>query len=362
MKFDNDIKLENRGEIVAHGTKYDSIFFTSNSINPNYQSWSGIYLTGLSTFNLKYCKGSFANSFIHIQHSGNCDIKNSRFTNCNVVFYCSGGSQTIDSSMFENNITAIDGGWNMSFTNCIFKNNVDGIINIPDPHIYNCIFSGNSGIGIHGNYGEIRFCEITNNNIGLSYSMSGGFDAATIKNNIIAYNDIGFRITGNNPLAEVSNNAFCYNITYDVENTSTYSPDLSNNCWCSTDSSSIANKIFDAYDDITVGIVNFSPFINDTNCIEYIIPSSISIPKKTNIALQIYPNPFTESTVIEFDNINNSPYSLTIIDLQGKPVKKINNVIKDRIILNRENLKSGIYFIQINSTNQRIGIGKLLIK
>ena len=48
-------------------------------------------------------------------------------------------------------------------------------------------------------------------------------------------------------------------------------------------------------------------------------------PKIKN--LKIYPNPFSTSTVIEFENKSNQIHNLTIYDVTGKVVKQINNLV-----------------------------------
>jgi len=50
--------------------------------------------------------------------------------------------------------------------------------------------------------------------------------------------------------------------------------DISNNCWCTNDSAEIANTIYDGYDDVSLGILDFVPFLS---CDSTAIPSSLFV-------------------------------------------------------------------------------------
>ena len=106
---------------------------------------------------------------------------------------------------------------NRALISIFFSDNVNGLYSVAAPIISGCTFINNSGTAIKGHTGEVLNNQIINNNIGLEYSMSGGFEAADIKYNTIAENNIGFIITGNQLLRrlyhwwEVYNSLFsCY--------------------------------------------------------------------------------------------------------------------------------------------------------
>lgn len=82
-----------------------------------------------------------------------------------------------------------------------------------------------------------------------------------------------------------------------------------------------------------------------------------------NINVSVYPNPFTTQTKINIESsLNISNYNLSIYNLLGKKVfdKTINNV--NQFILNRNNLKAGIYILNITANNQIIKTEKLIIQ
>ena len=76
-------------------------------------------------------------------------------------------------------------------------------------------------------------------------------------------------------------------------------------------------------------------------------------------SININPNPFNSSTTIQIQTeIKNS--SLTICNVFGQTVQRI-NVNSDKIILDRDNLPSGIYFVSLTQDNKRIATDKLII-
>jgi len=76
--------------------------------------------------------------------------------------------------------------------------------------------------------------------------------------------------------------------------------------------------------------------------------------------LNIHPNPFSSTTIISFDNPYNESYILRIIDQNGKLIKEMSDIRSNSIELNREDLPSGIYFLELSGKN--ISRAKLLIR
>lgn len=75
---------------------------------------------------------------------------------------------------------------------------------------------------------------------------------------------------------------------------------------------------------------------------------------------EIYPNPFSASTTLHSNNsLKNA--SLTIYNSIGQQVKQINNISGQSIILQRDNLPSGLYFIRLMEVDKSIATDKLII-
>jgi hypothetical protein len=76
--------------------------------------------------------------------------------------------------------------------------------------------------------------------------------------------------------------------------------------------------------------------------------------------LLIYPNPFNLSTTIRFPNPETKPYRLVLTDLSGKVFSVMNNITTSEYVLRRDDLKPGLYFIELGGP--KIYRGKLIIK
>jgi len=97
----------------------------------------------------------------------------------------------------------------------------------------------------------------------------------------------------------------------------------------------------------------------DTVSIEVNIGST-GVQSLSSQGLRIYPNPFTNKTIIEFPNSSMEKYQLIITDVSGKVIFIQDNIIGSKIELDRGNLSEGIYFIELKG--EYIYRGKILIE
>ena len=81
----------------------------------------------------------------------------------------------------------------------------------------------------------------------------------------------------------------------------------------------------------------------------------------SQIDIQVYPNPAADMTILTFPNKNETNYKLTLFDLNGKLVKLISNIKTNMVIIEREKLKSGLYYFQLSSNN-RSSPGRIYFK
>jgi len=79
-----------------------------------------------------------------------------------------------------------------------------------------------------------------------------------------------------------------------------------------------------------------------------------------DMLLNIYPNPFSNSTTIEFPNPNFEEYQLIVTDISGKVVRLINNITVNKVSLYQDNLSEGFYLIELQGP--KIYRGKILIQ
>ena len=74
----------------------------------------------------------------------------------------------------------------------------------------------------------------------------------------------------------------------------------------------------------------------------------------------VYPNPFTDVTTIQFKNPNHKEYTLNVLDLSGRVVYQKNNITESKIELSREGLSNGYYMIELRGED--IFRGKIVVK
>lgn len=343
INFYDEKKLEVRGILSAMGNLNDTITFTSISSSPTQSIWVGLSPQVNSSITLKFCEILYATRAIdwNNAHYSSHTVQNSRFANNYYGFYFNPGSTiNLSNCLFENNYKGIFSYWDKTINYCTFINNGYGVDEVDDCEIQNCDFTGNTEIGLKGWRGEISNCSMTDNNIGISFSMQGN---PIISNNNISNNLIGFRITGNVPTAEISNNYICNNTEFNIKNTIPDNVNFANNCWCLNDTDSIKATIYDGYNDVTVGLVNYMPFKNDCNNTG-INSGLLDISK-----IKVFPNPTSNTINLELGNKSN----IMIFDFTGKKIYQMNSTSSNSKI-NVSNFLSGIYLVKIENSNYTV--------
>jgi len=76
--------------------------------------------------------------------------------------------------------------------------------------------------------------------------------------------------------------------------------------------------------------------------------------------LNISPNPFSSQTVLQINNYLNNA-TLTVYNSFGQTVKQIKNISGQTVVLSRDNLASGLYFIRLTENNKTLAVDKLVI-
>ncbi len=75
-----------------------------------------------------------------------------------------------------------------------------------------------------------------------------------------------------------------------------------------------------------------------------------------------YPNPFSESCTILFDNHDNASYSLRLYDVRGRLVRLYENVVTDRIVIEGAGLYSGVYIYSLEKPGSAPDVGKIILR
>lgn len=103
----------------------------------------------------------------------------------------------------------------------------------------------------------------------------------------------------------------------------------------------------------SIYLITFSDPLGPATSINEIIENS-------NERCTIYPNPFNSNTAIYF-NPKAINYKIVIYNMFGKVIQIATNFSGDKFEINRNNLPSGLYLIQISHKNEIIETKKLLI-
>ena len=101
---------------------------------------------------------------------------------------------------------------------------------------------------------------------------------------------------------------------------------------------------------------------NDFTLVRYNNNIAIEINEiaNQNTEIKIFPNPFSTLTTLQSENTFKDA-TLTVCNLYGQEVKSLKNLSGQTIILNRDNLPQGLYFIQLTENNKTISVEKLVI-
>jgi len=90
-------------------------------------------------------------------------------------------------------------------------------------------------------------------------------------------------------------------------------------------------------------------------------PSGIQEISNSLFELNVYPNPFSSYTILQSSKLlQNATFS--IYDILGKEIKTLQNLNGTEIIINREGMKSGMYFYDLIDSKGLIGRGKMIVE
>jgi hypothetical protein len=113
----------------------------------------------------------------------------------------------------------------------------------------------------------------------------------------------------------------------------------------------------------TLGTEDDVTFQTNSNGIETQLcfdPVGINYEKAEAIGLTIFPNPFSTQTLLQTNGIFSNAI-LTIYNSYGQQVKQLTNLNGQGIIFNRDNLRKGIYFLQLSEENKIVAASKIII-
>lgn len=342
VKFNPSTKLILRGSLICNGTLTNKIIFTSAATNPNAGSWNGIEIENLQGGKIigSHMIGEYADNFIKILDSSNGEVLNLNHVeikNCNYAFFGRDGHSNHTVVLNNLNVHHNDYGYiyaqNVTLTNSIFSDGEKGIHCweiVPNMHISNCEFF-NFSVWPFNTEGQIDNCYIHDNAVGIRM-----LPALEVTNSIIQSNIIGVELNYPFPISgsTIHDNTICNNTQYNFKHFYSYPINVSNNCWCSNNTNDISQTIYDGYDNVSLGIVTFTPITSNCslNTPEYIYEQNF------------YPNPAHDQIVFNDESEKNyTLYAMNgIIVTQGIAKK----------VLDVSHIQSGVYILKISKLNQ----------
>lgn len=258
-----EIVCKNRGEILISSCDvYDSVIESRSSrYNPQLigiiVDSSNLYNSVLTTrsvdrgllienSNMNGCNFSAKYTILMIQ---NCRIMNSSF-NLDYVDWSYDSNYfelvgcIVKNTSVESNTTSSDNDWyaSIDMENCIVVKEASTVFGCYQFDFINSMLIGDSlSLGVLMERGEILNSSIVNNDVGLRIIDSGIYTS----------------IEGSNLFRNFTFNVELENVSYSVSGINSY--------WGSANPYEIAASIYDVYDDISLGMVNFAGFLNEPN-------------------------------------------------------------------------------------------------
>jgi len=100
---------------------------------------------------------------------------------------------------------------------------------------------------------------------------------------------------------------------------------------------------------------------------QFEISTAVGRTKTNELTLEVstakvYPNPFTEFCIVEFENAENLPCKLELYGPTGIRVLIVENITGNSLRIERNDLKKGLYFFKLSNIHGVIGKGRFMIK
>lgn len=384
IRFEDDVLLTIRNaDLIAEGTETDSIRFVSNSSDPENNSWKGISLEDSTYCSLAYCRLSHAAKAIDGSHLVSYDpgtylifshtVFSHNFLACDLAInmvwlhadqcrfeynYTFGISNLgpvmpeleknnlIENCYFTNNGNAFGSGTNSTILNCVFCSNEWWGCYGADT-LMNCTFINNIGPALLGPVNYATHNIFTGNEEACSAYFDGVFTDNFFYDNAVAIDISG--TTGD--VIDMAGNYACGNTT-NLTTNSDQNFSVINLCFCESDSAVIAASVLDGYDDVSKGLLSFSPYmLCDESLFDTLTVAScdgaptglFAVPGSAVNTLNLYPNPFENTVNMSLPDGDN--WTITVINALGQ-TQLVKDIMKNEAsYINLNGLPAGAYII-----------------
>ncbi len=360
VRFANGVQMDVRGTLIAEGTETDTILFTSNTGNTP-SSWWGVSVKNTLGGNasIDYCKFEYAQTAVYEDccYGGLVSIDHSSFiSNETAIGGYSGDATPVSNCYFSGNTYCLTSA-DKDVSDCLFENNEYGLFETERINVSNSTFRNHSEVALYGGRGLVSDCIIESNEIGIK-SFFEGFE---VFNNNVSFNDIGI-VLGNDGsfVAPIDSNMICHNQTYNIKHTNDVDVELFSNCWCEWDSTTVEDKLYDGWDNIDLGLIDYILYSED--CITPIFQTNkregtvyyfdVNVELHKNSDVVVYPNPASDKLFIETTGIIEE---ITIRNHTGQSVMALSTGLNANVNIELSILKNGLYIVEI-----RLSDGQLL--
>lgn len=339
--------VQTKGYATTASLVLDSATVSSTLVKGVYPRSEAITLKNSKISNSTINSDSYNNGII---------LENSSVNSSNFTLGCCGANFSILKSTVENSTFS---DYNDYYKVTIKDSKItNSPINLPRSDygfiISNSVLSCNTGTYVLKCKNlTMTSTEINGNASSTGIELFGGTNK--IHNSNIKNNSIALKINSNSTLTIDSTN-FENNSVYNIQNLSASNISAKSNWWSTTDAALIAAKIYDYYDNINYGIVDYSGNLASNSCTVTLQIGLNGVVKENSVALGNGSTvSVTKGTTKTFTVIPNTGYEVATLLYNGTDVKSqiINNKFTTSIINANANVsvtfKKIIYKISIQT-------------
>jgi hypothetical protein len=348
VTFDNT-RISTDGYNTTASLLIENATFTSTDIQGTYPRSEPIEVKNSDFYNSSVNSDSYNYGIL----INNCTASNTVFS----IGCCGANLEFLNSNLTNSAISEGDGNPKVGpvkITQSEFNNTP---LNLPAARVEvsSSIFNYDNSNGLIFGNGTFECSQIYGNNSGTALKITG-YDGYNIGNSVIVTNStikensIGIDIENANTIT-ISDSNIYGNTSYNVKNSSVENITATDNWWGTTNTNTIESKIYDYYDNINFGIINYSNFHNVIQDISNGCPNiPLSIENLKELSVRIYPNPNKGIVNIDFGNMLQE-VSIKVYDSMGRLVYNNENISNQ--LYQFELIKNpGLYIIEL--TNQNI--------
>lgn len=268
IRLTPNVKIAVEGNLVAHGSSTDSIFFLPTVSLPDTGSWKGIQLSGSvgGFVDLDYCHIEYAATAVSISGipSGNqVVLRNTLLSHNARALEGLSGNQILNRCRFDRNHVGVQ-NCSLNLSRCAFYDNDFGIAGSA-VQVDSCTFSGQTKAAVSGSQGRVLHSLFAYNVIALQNHGLNGQDS--IQGCEFAENDTALVTAVSLPT--FLENELCAN-GVNVKVASTNNLTIGSNCWC--DSAHILGTIIDGNSQQGLGILSYGPVATGCGVIGQVWP------------------------------------------------------------------------------------------